>query len=131
LQAVRERGVELRVAREDFRIKRRQRDVVKREADLAVRGEKLVRRLVERVVEMELRVAAMSENACDDGGFGKKNSAASVGQPGVHLNLIVTVHAVDDDRNSPAHHKDSDDDEADDAELSFRSQSCPRSRREF
>ena len=48
----RERGVELRVAREDFGIKRRERDVVERQADLVVRREKLIRRLVERIVEV-------------------------------------------------------------------------------
>ena len=51
MQVFRELRVEMRVARENFRIKRGQRDVVERQADLAVRGEKLIRRLVERIVE--------------------------------------------------------------------------------
>ena len=65
-------GVELRVARENLRIKRRQRDVVEGQGELVVRGEKLIRRLVERIVEIRnCRVAAMSENAGVAGGFGK------------------------------------------------------------
>ena len=51
VQIFRELRVELRVAREDFRIQRGQRDVVKRQADLVVCREKLIRRLVERIVE--------------------------------------------------------------------------------
>ena len=51
VQIFRERGVELRVARKDFGIKRRQRDVVERQADFVVCREKLFRRLVERIVE--------------------------------------------------------------------------------
>ena len=51
VQIFRELRVELRVARENFRIKRRQRDVVERQGELVVRGKKLIRRLVERIVE--------------------------------------------------------------------------------
>ena len=50
LQAVGESGIKLRVARQDVRVKRRQRDVVVGEADLMVRGEKGIRVLVESVV---------------------------------------------------------------------------------
>jgi len=50
-QIFRELGVELRVARENLRIKRRQRDVVEGQGELVVRGEKLIRRLVERIIE--------------------------------------------------------------------------------
>jgi hypothetical protein len=50
-QIFRELRVELRVARKNLRIKRRQRDVVEGQGELVVRGEKLIRRLVERIVE--------------------------------------------------------------------------------
>ena len=50
-QILRERRVELRVAREDFGIERRERDVVERQADFFVCREKLIRRLVERIVK--------------------------------------------------------------------------------
>ena len=52
VQFFRERGVEVRVAREDFGIERRQRDVVEGQADFVVCREKLIRRLVERIVEI-------------------------------------------------------------------------------
>ncbi len=52
LQSFRQRRAELRVAREDFRIKRRQRDVVEGQAQFVVCGEKVFRRLVERVVKV-------------------------------------------------------------------------------
>ena len=42
--------VELRVAREDFRIKRRERDVVEGQAEFVVRRKEFFRRLVERIV---------------------------------------------------------------------------------
>jgi len=51
MQIFRELRVELRVARQNFRIQRGQRDVVKRQADLVVCREKLIRRLVKRIVE--------------------------------------------------------------------------------
>jgi len=50
-QIFRELGVELRVARKNFRKKRRQCDVVEGQGELVVRGKKLIRRLVERIVE--------------------------------------------------------------------------------
>ncbi len=53
-QIFRELGVELRVARENLRIKRRQRDVVEGQGELVVRGKKLIRRLVERIVETRI-----------------------------------------------------------------------------
>ena len=74
LQAVRERGVELGVAREDFRIKRRQRDVVEREAYLAVRGEERIRRLVERVVEIGIACRCHVRKCLRHTGFGKQIS---------------------------------------------------------
>ena len=72
VQAVGERGVELRVARENFRIQRRQRDVVERQADVAVGREKFIRRLVERIVEIGI-ARRCHVRKCLPGGFGKKN----------------------------------------------------------
>ncbi len=43
--------VEIRVARDDLAVERRERHVVVREGDASVRGEKLVGRLIELVVE--------------------------------------------------------------------------------
>ncbi len=51
MQDLRELRVEMRVAREDFGIQRRERDVVKRQADLVVSGKEFIRRLVERIIE--------------------------------------------------------------------------------
>jgi len=50
------------VARKNLRIQRRQGDIVEGQGELVVRGEKLIRRLIKRIVKPELRVAAMSEN---------------------------------------------------------------------
>ena len=72
-RAVGERGVELRVAREDFRIQRGQGDVVEGQADLAVRREKFVRRLVERIVEVGITRRCHVRKCLPTGNFGKQN----------------------------------------------------------
>ena len=54
MQVFREPGVKLRVTRENLRIQRRERDVVEGQTELVVRREKLIRRLVERIVETGL-----------------------------------------------------------------------------
>jgi hypothetical protein len=68
----RKRRVELRVARKDFGIKRRERDVVERQADFAVRREKLFRRLIERIVEAGITRRCHVRKCRWAGGFGKK-----------------------------------------------------------
>ena len=82
VQAVRERGVELRVARQDFRIQRRQRDVVIRQADFAVRGEKGIRRLVEGIVEIGIARCCHVRKCLWRAGFGKKFPPPDVCQAG-------------------------------------------------
>jgi len=72
MQSVRQRRFKMSVARQDFRVKRSQRDVVKRQADLGVRGEKLVRRLVERIVEDGIARRCHVGTCLRSGGFGKK-----------------------------------------------------------
>ena len=76
MQIIREPRVQLRVAREDFGIERRERDVVERQADLVVCGEKLVRRLIERIVEAGIARCCHVGKCLRKGVFGKKNFAA-------------------------------------------------------
>ena len=75
LQTVGERGVELRVARQDFRIQRGERDVVERQADFAVRREKFIRRLVERIVEVGIARRCHVRKCRLPDRFGKQNLA--------------------------------------------------------
>ena len=53
-QTFRKLRVEMCVARENLGIKRCERDVVEREREMTVRGEKLIRRLVELAVESRI-----------------------------------------------------------------------------
>ena len=64
VQTLRQGRVELRVAGQDFRVKRRQRDVVVGQPDVAVGREEGVRRLVELGIELSgsLCVAMYSRN---------------------------------------------------------------------
>ena len=69
-----ERDVELGVARQHLGVKRRQRDVIERQADLAVGREKFVRCLIERSVEWRI-VRCCHDRKCRlTGRFGKKIS---------------------------------------------------------
>ena len=72
LKIFRERRVELRVAREDLGIQRRERDVIKCEPGLVVRRKKLVRRLVERIVKTGFARRCHVGKCPLTGGFGKK-----------------------------------------------------------
>src|ERR1700722_10450656 len=72
MQIFRERRVKLRAARKDFGIKRRECDVVERQAEVAVRRKKLIRRLVERIVEAGIARRCHVRKCLRSGSFGKQ-----------------------------------------------------------